>query len=290
MPILGHLAAIPFPRIDPVAFRLFGFEVRWYGISYLVAFWLAWLVLRSLSRRGRWPVPPDHAGDALFWGILGVFLGGRMGYMLFYAEDKSLPAWWHIREGGMAFHGGLLGVILAYVVYAIVKKVRFRDLADGLALATPLGICSVRLANFINAELWGRPWDGPWAMRFPIYQLGEPWDGTWDKVTRHPSQLYQALGEGLLTFVILRWLMLSKGWGGGRVASAFVVLYGAFRFAAEFFREPDKGIGYDPLGLTRGQEFCLGMIALGLLSLLLLWRSPPMPTPPWMKPGATPVA
>jgi phosphatidylglycerol:prolipoprotein diacylglycerol transferase len=287
MPLLAPLAEMPFPRIDPVAFEILGFQVRWYGISYLVAFGLAYLVLRDLARRGRWPVPPDRVGDVLFWGILGVFLGGRAGYMLFYASDKSLPAWFHIREGGMAFHGGLLGVVLAYVVYAIVKRVRFRDLGDGLALATPLGIFSVRLANFVNAELWGRPWDGPWAVRFPLYRIQEAWDGRWDTVTRHPSQLYQALGEGLLTFLILRWLMLGRGWGGGRVAAAFVFLYGAFRFVAEFFREPDRDIGYDALGLTRGQEFCLGMVVIGIVAMVLLRRSRPMPPPPWAKPAAS---
>ena len=167
------LAEIPYPRIDPVIIG----PVRWYGVSYIAAFGLAFLVLRDLARRGRWPVHPDRVADVLFWGILGVFLGGRIGYMAFYAENKAIVEWVNFRQGGMSFHGGMTGVVLAYFIYAIVNKIPFRHLGDGLALATPLGIASVRLANFINAELWGRPWDGPWAMRFPVYKIGETWDG-----------------------------------------------------------------------------------------------------------------
>lgn len=276
LPLL--LAEIDYPRIDPVIVG----PVRWYGVSYIVAFGLAYLVLRSLSRRGRWPVHPDKVADVLFWGILGVFLGGRIGYMAFYAEDKSFAEWFAFRQGGMSFHGGLAGVVIAYFLYALLSGIRFRDLGDGLALATPLGITSVRIANFINAELPGRPWDGPWAMRFPIYKIGESWDGRWDHVLRHPSQLYQALFEGLALFFVLRYLMLKRNWGGGRIASAFLVGYGAFRFVAEYFREPDVQIGYELLGMTRGQEFCLAMVVLGLVCFALLRKSAPMPVPPWV--------
>ena len=257
------LAEIPYPRIDPVLVKIGDFSLRWYGISYVLAFGLAFLVLRMLARRGRWPVPPDRVGDVLFWGILGVFLGGRLGYMLFYADNKSLSQWWKVWEGGMAFHGGLLGVILAYFVYGLAKGIPFRWIGDGLALATPLGIFCVRMANFVNAELVGRPWDGPWAMRFPKYKLGEEWNGAMDTVLRHPSQLYQGLTEGLLLFFVLRWLMLKRRWGGGTIGSMFLILYGAFRFATEYFREPDEQLGYQFLGMTRGQEFCLAMVVLG---------------------------
>ncbi|MCC7137079.1 MAG: prolipoprotein diacylglyceryl transferase [Planctomycetes bacterium] len=269
------VAEMKFPLVDPVAFRVFGFEVRWYGVSYVVAFFLAYLVLRGLARRGRWPVAPERVVDVLFWGILGVMLGGRIGWMLFYASDRSFPAWFNIREGGMSFHGGLLGVVLAYWVYALREKVRFRDLGDGLALAVGPGIAVVRIANFLNAELVGRRWDGPWAVRFPRYEIGKVWDGTFDADLRHPSQLYQSLGEGLLTFLILRWLMLGRGWGGGRVSAAFLVCYGGFRFATEFFREPDAGIGYQWLHFTRGQWLCLAMVAVGVLVAFLLRRARP---------------
>ena len=284
MSLPALLAEIPYPRIDPI---LFG-PIRWYGLSYIAAFGLAYLVLKNLARRGRWPVHPDKVADVLFWGILGVFLGGRIGYMAFYAEDKSVGEWFNFRQGGMSFHGGLLGVVSAYFLYAIVNKIRFRDLGDGLALATPLGIASVRIANFINAELWGRPWDGPWAMRFPIYKIGETWNGKWDTVLRHPSQLYQALLEGLALFFVLRYLMLKRNWGGGYVGCAFLVGYGAFRFVAEYFREPDPQLGYELLGMTRGQEFCALMIYLGIKSAVILWfrKSRPMPIAPWAEGGA----
>lgn len=262
------LAEIPYPRIDPVIVKVTdSFGIRWYGVAYIVAFALAWLVMRNLARRGRFPVPPDRVGDFLFWGILGVFLGGRAGYVIFYADPQNqTPAHWlKTWEGGMAFHGGLAGVIVAYFVYAWRKKIPFRWFADGLALATPLGILAVRIANFVNAELWGRPWDGPWAMRFPKYQPGAlDWDGHMDTVLRHPSQIYQGLAEGLLLYVVLRRLMLSKRWGGGTVGCAFMVLYGAFRFATEFFREPDGQIGLQWFGLTRGQDFCIAMVVLGI--------------------------
>ena len=281
--LTAFLAEISYPRVDPVVFWI----VRWYGVSYIVAFGLAFLVLRSLARRGRWPIHPDRVGDVLFYGILGVFLGGRIGYMLFYAEDKSLEAWWKVREGGMAFHGGLAGVLLAYFAYALVKRIRFRDVVDGLALAACPGIFCVRIANFINAELVGRATDVPWAMKFPKYVIGHEETFTWDTVARHPSQLYQAVTEGLVTFVVLRWLMLAKGVGGGRIAAGFVMLYGALRFGTEYFREPDPQLGLRWLGLTRGQEFCAAMFLVGLVAWVALAavRSRPMTPIDWTTRG-----
>jgi phosphatidylglycerol:prolipoprotein diacylglycerol transferase len=266
------LAEIKFPDVDPVAFRVFGFAVRWYGISYVLAFVLAFLVLRMLARRGRWPVPPERVGDVLFWGILGVFLGGRIGYMLFYAENKSLSEWPKVWEGGMAFHGGILGVVGAYFLWSVVQKIPFRWVGDGLALATPLGIFCVRMANFVNGELPGRPTDVPWAMRFPKYDLKT---GMLVRVLepRHPSQIYEGLTEGLLLFLVLRRLMLKKRWGGGTIGAMFLILYGSFRFLTEFFREPDEQIGYEFLHMTRGQEFCLAMIALGVFFLVWMRRT-----------------
>ena len=267
------LAEIKFPDIDPIAFRIFGFPVRWYGLSYVLAFVLAYVVLRMLAKRGRWPVPPERVGDVLFWGILGVFLGGRIGYMLFYAEDKSLSQWPKVWEGGMAFHGGILGVVGAYFVWAIVQKIPFRWVGDGLALATPLGIFCVRMANFINAELPGRPTTVPWAMRFPEHNLITGAKTGVMTPPSHPSQIYEGLTEGLLLFLALRWLMLKRRWGGGTVGAMFLLLYGSFRFLTEFFREPDKQIGYELFGLTRGQEFCLAMVALGVFFMVWMRRT-----------------
>jgi phosphatidylglycerol:prolipoprotein diacylglycerol transferase len=282
------LAEIPYPLIDPILLDLGALKVRWYGVSYIVAFVLAALVLRGLARRGRFPVAPDRVVDFLFWGILGVFLGGRLGYVLFYGLSQDYDGWQILKvwEGGMSFHGGLAGVVIAYALYARVTRTSPGALFGGLSLATAPGLGAVRLGNFVNAELYGRPWDGPWAMRFPrydderwgrdpagwwrIHESGAPEPvGFWTD-PRHPSQLYEALAEGLVLYLVMRWLVLGRGWSGGRVAGAFLVLYGLFRFGLEFLREPDLGIGLEWFGLfTRGQALCTLMIAVGAL---VLWR------------------
>jgi phosphatidylglycerol:prolipoprotein diacylglycerol transferase len=279
------LAEIPYPVIDPILFQVGWLKVRWYGVSYLMAFVLAYFVLRGLSRRGRWPVPAERVADVLFWGIVGVFLGGRIGYEIFYAVPQGTFEWgkiFHVWEGGMSFHGGLLGVILAYWIYTGKKKLPRGDFFDGLSLATAPGIFCVRLANFVNAELYGREWDGPWAMRFPVYpdQHPELWDGRTFTRLRHPSQLYEAFAEGLLLFLILRWLMLGRGLGGGRISGWFLVLYGTFRFVIEFFRTPDR----DQFALfdffTSGQLLCFGMIVAGVVVLARAAPRAPRPAEP----------
>jgi len=284
------LAEITYPRINPILVEIGSLKVRWYGVSYILAFALAFLVLRGLAKRGRWIVAPNKVLDVLFWGILGVFVGGRLGYFFFYG--LSLGYEWHqvfeVWKGGMSFHGGLLGVIVAYWIYAKRMKVGRGVTFDGLALAAPLGLASVRLANFINAELPGRLWDGAWSMRFPLYdQFGGPdkWTAIQAKglpdnalygQLRHPSQLYELLGEGILLFLILRWLMIGRGWGGGRISAAFLVCYGVIRFVIEFFRQPDQGIGLGFMDLSRGQLFCAGMIVAGVI-VWLMCKSPRAP-------------
>ena len=276
-----HLAEIPYPRIDPDVFSIGPLTVRWYGVSYVMAFALAYIVLRHLARLGRWPVDPDKVADVLFWGILGVFFGGRFGWVLFYGiPSGSIQSFWQIFkvwEGGMSFHGGLLGVIVAYGIYVKKSGVKLGEFFDGLTLATPLGIFCVRMANFVNAELYGRLWDGPWAMRFPYYlENGGPdaWQarfdagetvGMWTNL-RHPSQIYEALFEGLFLFLFLYWLMVKRGVGGGRIAAAFLVGYGLVRFFIEFVRKPDSDMGYVLFGaLTQGQVLSLGMVLAGLV-------------------------
>ncbi len=276
---MTFLAEIPYPRIDPIVVELGSLKVRWYGVSYIIAFALAFLVLRSLAKRGRWVVGPDKVLDVLFWGILGVFVGGRLGYFFFYGLSIGYE-WWQVIEvwkGGMSFHGGLLGVIVAYWIYAKRQGVGRGVIFDGLALATAPGLAIVRFGNFVNAELPGRVWDGAWSMRFPLYEkFGGPrgWENVREQglpenalygPARHPSQLYELFFEGIVLFFLLRWLMLGRGWGGGRIAALFLVGYGAMRFVIEYFREPDTGIGLGFLDLSRGQVLCVGMVIAGLI-------------------------
>ncbi len=280
------VADIPFPLIDPILLDFGAVKVRWYGVCYIIAFVLAGLVLRGLAKRRRWPVDPQKVVDVLFWGILGVFVGGRIGYFLFYGLSLGYE-WWQIVEvwkGGMSFHGGLLGVIVAYWIYCKKTGAARGEFFDGLSLAAAPGIAAVRAGNFINAELVGREWDGAWSMRFPRYHdrpfgsieawqeasaKGAPHDVLYD-VPRHPSQLYEMFAEGILLYFILRFLMLRLGWGGGRISAAFLVLYGSMRFLVENFRKPDEGIGFQ-LGtwLTRGQLLCVVMIAVGIIVWLM---------------------
>jgi phosphatidylglycerol:prolipoprotein diacylglycerol transferase len=285
---VGLLAEIPYPRIDPILLDMGMIKVRWYGISYVLTFGVAYLVLRMLAKRGRWPVPAEKVADVLFWGILGVFLGGRLGYVLFYQIPMGNFTWsgiYRVWEGGMSFHGGLIGVVIAYAIYAIRTKTPFGTLFDGLALATPIGIFLVRMANFINAELYGRVWNGPWAMRFPDYEHSyADVDGKrvfgaefWEpkklmlENLRHPSQLYEGILEGLLLYAVLYWLMIKRGWGGGMISGAFLMGYGTLRFFIEFTRQPDKGLDFPYLDVfTQGQALCVGMIVLGAI---VYWRS-----------------
>jgi phosphatidylglycerol---prolipoprotein diacylglyceryl transferase len=262
------------PQFDPVAIALGPVQVHWYGLTYLVAFALFfWLG----SRRVRLP-QFANAGwtrsdieDMLFWGVLGVIVGGRLGYVLFYKPGEFLleplrivKIW----EGGMAFHGGLLGVIGAMALYARLRRRSFLEVMDVVAPCVPIGIASVRIGNFINGELWGRAADPalPWAMVFPQ-------SGT--LIPRHPSQLYQALLEGLLLFALLWWYSQRER-ARGQVAAAFVFGYGVLRFIAEYFRQPDDFLGLLALGMTMGQWLCIPMIVIG--AGLWVWfgrRGPP---------------
>jgi phosphatidylglycerol:prolipoprotein diacylglycerol transferase len=276
---------------------------------YLVGFAAAWLLGRWRAARPGSGWTREMVDDVIFYCVVGTIVGGRLGYMFFYGFDQLLANplnLFKVWEGGMSFHGGLLGVILAYVIYAWRTRTPLGQLFDGLSLATAPGIGVVRLANFINAELPGRVWDGPWAMRFPGADRGEPYLGDYGKWTakfheweaakaagskppavldrmydglftqpRHPSQLYELLAEGVILYFVLRWLMLRRGWGGGRIAASFLMGYGALRFVIEFFREPDAPIGFDLFGLTRGQWLCTGMIVAGVVVWLLCKPFPP---------------
>lgn len=248
------------PQFDPVAFSLGPLAVRWYGLMYLVGFALFWGLGRLRARDAWRGMSRQDVEDLLFFGVLGVIIGGRLGYVLFYKPgyylDNPLEAFM-LWKGGMASHGGIVGVIVVMWLFARARGKPFLQVADFVVPLVPLGLAVGRLGNFINGELWGRPADPglwPWAMVFP--QAG-------DGVPRHPSQLYQAGLEGVLLFAIL-WLYSSKQRPPGCVGSAFLVGYGALRFVAEFGREPDAFLGLLALRLSMGQWLSLPMIVAGM--------------------------
>jgi phosphatidylglycerol:prolipoprotein diacylglycerol transferase len=255
------------PQFDPVAIALGPLQIHWYGLTYLVAFGL-FLFLGARRARLPWFAEAGwtrrDVEDLLFWGVLGVIVGGRVGYALFYKPGQYLANPLEILmvwKGGMSFHGGLVGVIVALALFARKLKRPFWQVADLVAPCVPTGLASGRVGNFINGELWGRAADPslPWAMVFP--QSGSA-------LARHPSQVYQFLMEGLLLFVLLWWYG-SKQRAPGQVAAAFLTGYGVFRFIAEYFREPDSFLGLLALGMSMGQWLCLPMIAGG--AALWLW-------------------
>jgi phosphatidylglycerol:prolipoprotein diacylglycerol transferase len=244
------------PQIDPIAFSIGPLAVRWYGLMYLAGFAAGWWLGQRRIKAGRAPITRQQFDDLIFLAVLGVIVGGRLGYVLFYkpgyyaAHPLEIFAVW---QGGMSFHGGLLGVMLAMWIAARRSKVHFLSLMDFVAPLCPLGIAAGRLGNFINGELYGRVTDLPWGMVFR---------GAGD-APRHPSQLYQAALEGIALFVLLWWFS-SKPRPRGQVSALFLVGYGAFRFIAEFGREPDAFLGFLAFGLTMGQWLCLPMIIGGV--------------------------
>lgn len=250
------------PFIDPVLLRLgpwqvgsWGIgplEVRWYGFMYLLGFAAAYLVIRSELKRKNGPIPYQAADDLLFYLIVGLLIGARVGYALFYNLPSYLAAPWEILfvwHGGMSFHGGLVGMVLAGWIFARSRKVLFLDLADIGALAAPIGLMLGRIGNFINCELFGRETSASWGIVFP--------DG--GPMPRHPSQLYEAFFEGLVLFALLWWFR-TKTRRHGQILGIFLMCYGVFRFFIEFFREPDVQLGFISSGLTMGQILCLFMI------------------------------
>ena len=245
-------------QINPVALHIGPLQVHWYGLMYLLAFALAWWLGRRRIRAGFLPgVSEAGFGDLMFYGMLGVILGGRIGYILFYDLGTYLKHPLQVFEvwnGGMSFHGGLVGVMLAMWYWARKQGMHFFDVADFVAPLVPPGLGFGRIGNFINGELWGRVADPslPWAMVFPRV----------DAVPRHPSQLYEVLLEGVLLFVLL-WAYARRGPAAGALSGAFLVGYGVFRFVVETFREPDDFLGLLGLGLSMGQWLCLPMIAGG---------------------------
>jgi len=249
------------PQFDPVALSLGPLAIRWYGLMYLAAFGFLWWLGRIRIARGLAPIGREQFDDLIFLGVLGTILGGRLGYVLFYKPGYYLEhplEIFAIWQGGMAFHGGFLGVLAAVAFFAWRRGVDWWRLMDFIAPCVPTGLAAGRLGNFINGELWGRPTDLPWGMVFR---------GA-GSLPRHPSQLYQFALEGVLLFVLL-WWYASKPRARGAVSAMFLMGYGTFRFIAEFAREPDEFLGLLALNLSMGQWLSLPMIAAG--AALYVW-------------------
>ena len=243
--------------IDPVAFHLGPLAVHWYGLMYLIGFVAAWALLSwRASHSAEWT--RKQIDDLIFWGGMGVIIGGRVGYMLFYQFSVFIHAPWtlfEIWQGGMSFHGGLIGVIIAMWGYGRKIGKGLLVMTDFIAPVVPIGLGAGRIGNFINGELWGKITDVPWAI---VYADGGPFP-------RHPSELYEFLLEGVLMFTVL-WLYSRQPRSTGAVSALFLLLYGSLRFFCEFFREPDPQWGYLAWGwLTMGQVLCVPMIVLGLV-------------------------
>jgi len=255
------------PQFDPVAFSLGPLSVRWYGLMYLVAFVQFILLGRYRIRRNGGPLSVEQLDDLLFYGVLGVIIGGRLGQVLFYEPGyylghplEILAVW----KGGMSFHGGFLGVLAAMALWSRKHRVAWFDVTDFIAPLVPLGLAAGRLGNFINGELWGRvasP-DLPWAMAFP--QSG-------DLLPRHPSQLYHVGLEGLALFAIL-WLYSSRPRPRAAVSGVFLIGYGGFRFITEFFREPDHGIFGLSYSISMGQWLSVPMVVIGIAMVVMAYR------------------
>ena len=256
------------PDFDPVAFSLGPLDVHWYGIMYLFAFVSAWLVAMHRAGQSRTPVTRPQVENLITYGAFGVVIGGRVGYVVFYNFDAWMrdPLWlFRVWEGGMSFHGGLIGVVLAMLFYAHRIRVPYLKLTDFVAPIVPLGLGFGRLGNFIGQELWGRPTDLPWAMVFPDDPEG---------LARHPSQLYQFALEGLVLFALVFWFS-HRPRPAGAVSGVFLIGYSCFRILVEFAREPDQHIQFDLFGwVTRGQLLSLPMLALGLGLVLFAYWGP----------------
>ncbi len=258
---------LTYPQIDPVAFTLpFGLAVYWYGLSYIAGLILCrYMFAWQLKRIKHAPQlsPEQQSNLVLFYCALGVVLGGRIGWVLFYHPYLLLDpvAILGIHKGGMSFHGGLLGVVAALAIYAKIHKHSLLALGDTIAPLVPIGLGLGRIANFINGELWGRPTSLPWGMVFPHV----------DNIPRHPSQLYEAVLEGLILYLALHWFT-AKPRPIMATSAMFVILYAILRFSVEFSREPDAHIGLLAVGLSMGQLLSVAMLLCGLVAMYLSLR------------------
>lgn len=261
------MIGLDFPQISPVMFSIGPLDIRWYSMAYLVGILLGWFLINRNVQKNNLELNRQKVEDLIFYLTLGIILGGRLGYAIFYGGKAMWSEPWHILEiwkGGMSFHGGVAGVIIALWVYARKINYKFLGLTDLVVLYAPIGIFLGRLANFANDELWGRVTDVPWAIRFPAGGY----------LPRHPSQLYEAFFEGIVMFLLLNWLWRYSFVRNrsGLVSALFVLMYGVFRISMEQFREPDQHMGFFFGGITMGQILSLPLIVLGLMVIVFLLR------------------
>lgn len=287
---------MPFPEFDPILVQLGPFAIRWYALAYVAGILLGWRYATGLLRNSAlWthrpaPMTPEQMDDLILWIALGVIGGGRLGHVLFYTPDMILSdpvGIVRVWEGGMSFHGGVIGVSIAMVVFAWRNKLDLLRIADVVAPAYPIGHFLGRCANFINGELWGRPTDLPWGVVFCNERIKADYGYCPAGLTaRHPSQLYEALFEGLILFLILLWATHRAKLGNRRgvITGVFLLFYGVFRIAIETVRQPDAGLENLPLGLTMGMYLSVPMILAGGY---LIWRGMKEPLPAEL-PAATP--
>ena len=271
------LPVLPFPAINPVLIHLGPLAIRWYALAYIVGIIAGWYYARAIIASERlWggpaPMTVIDFDDFVVWITLGIILGGRTGYVLFYNLPHFLEnplQMFELWNGGMSFHGGILGCSVAIILFALKRHIPMLSLGDVTAAVAPIGLFLGRLANFINGELWGRPTDVPWAMIFPN---GGP-------VPRHPSQLYEAMLEGAVLFIVLG-LMVRAGWlkRPGVITGSFALGYGIARIICEFFREPDVQLGFLWRGLTMGMLLCIPLMLGGIVILAVAFRRRPQTT------------
>ena len=271
------ISVLPFPAIDPVLVSIGPFAVRWYALAYICGILLGWLYARTIIANQRlWGGPAPFTAtdfdDFVLWVTLGIILGGRVGYVLFYNFDfffahplEMLQVW----KGGMSFHGGFLGCVLAVVLFGLKRKISILSLGDITCAVAPIGLFFGRLANFVNSELWGRPTDVPWAMVFPSPEAG-PWP-------RHPSQLYEAALEGLVLFCVLAVLVRAGALKRpGLILGAFAIGYAVARSVCELFREPDAQLGFLWGGMTMGMLLSVPLLIAGICLVAAALRRQPL--------------
>jgi phosphatidylglycerol:prolipoprotein diacylglycerol transferase len=255
-------ALIQYPNISPVLVQLGPLQIRWYGLMYIIGFALGYLVLKKRAQEMNLNLDKTILMDFAFYLFVGVLVGGRVGYILFYNPlyfASHLPEVLALWQGGMSFHGGLIGSILAGFFFCWKQKIDFYQMADAVIPAVPIGLGLGRLGNFINGELWGRQTDAPWAMVFPM----DP-----DQVPRHPSQLYEFAMEGVVLFTVL-WLLRKLPLPKGTLFWVFIALYGTFRTIAEAFREPDVHLAFIFPNITAGMVLSLPMMVMGVIMIVL---------------------